>query len=63
ITDEEMFKTFNMGWGFAMIVDRKDVDKALDVLERNGAEAEPIGHITDSKGIRILYKDRKIVLK
>jgi phosphoribosylformylglycinamidine cyclo-ligase len=63
ITDEEMFKTFNMGWGFAVIVDRKDVDKAVSLLEKGGAKAEPIGHVTDSKGIRILYRDRKIVLK
>ncbi|MEM3700167.1 MAG: phosphoribosylformylglycinamidine cyclo-ligase [Candidatus Bathyarchaeia archaeon] len=63
LTDEEMFKTFNMGWGFAVIVDRKDVDRAVDALERNGVQAEPIGHVTDYKGIRILYKDRKIILK
>ncbi|MGC8896574.1 MAG: AIR synthase-related protein, partial [Candidatus Bathyarchaeia archaeon] len=63
ITDEEMFKTFNMGWGFAVIVDRKDVDKAVSLLEKGGVKAEPIGHVTDSKGIRILYRDRKIVLK
>jgi phosphoribosylformylglycinamidine cyclo-ligase len=63
ITDEEMFKTFNMGWGFAVIVDEKDADKTVEILERNGAQAEPIGHITDSKGIKILYKERKIVLK
>ncbi|MGQ9506810.1 MAG: phosphoribosylformylglycinamidine cyclo-ligase [Candidatus Bathycorpusculaceae bacterium] len=63
ITDEEMFKTFNMGWGFVVIVKEKDVDKAVAVLERNGAQAEPIGHVTDSKGIKILYKNRKIILK
>jgi phosphoribosylformylglycinamidine cyclo-ligase len=63
IADEEMFKTFNMGWGFAVIVDKKDVDRAVDVLERNGAQAEPIGHVTESKGVKIRYKHRKIVLK
>ena len=63
LTDEEMFKTFNMGWGFAIIVDKADVDKALDVLEKVGVEAERIGRVTDSKGIRIFYKNRKIILK
>ena len=63
LTDEEMFKTFNMGWGFAIIVDKADVDKALDVLEKVGVEAERIGYVTDSKGIRIFYKNRKIILK
>jgi phosphoribosylformylglycinamidine cyclo-ligase len=63
ISDGEMFKTFNMGWGFAVIVDKKDRDKALDILEKNGAQAEPIGYVTGSKGIKILYRNKKIVLK
>lgn len=63
ITDEEMFKTFNMGWGFAVIVDRADRDKAVDVLEKTGTQTEEIGYVTDSEGIRILYKDKRIVLK
>jgi phosphoribosylformylglycinamidine cyclo-ligase len=63
ITDEEMFKTFNMGWGFAIIVDKADRDKAVDVLEKTGTQTEEIGHITDSKGIKVLYKGRRIILK
>jgi phosphoribosylformylglycinamidine cyclo-ligase len=63
ITDEEMFKTFNMGWGFALIVDKADGDKAVNVLEKTGTKVEEIGHITDSEGIKILYKGKRIVLK
>jgi len=63
ITDEEMFKTFNMGWGFAVIVDKADRDKAVDVLEKTGMHAEEIGHVIDTEGIEILYKDKRIVLK
>lgn len=62
ITDEEMFKTFNMGWGFAIIVEKTDKDKAIDILEKTGTQAEEIGHVTDSEGINILYGDRKIIL-
>ena len=63
ITDEEVFKTFNMGWGFALIVDKAYGDKAVDVLEKTGIEAEEIGYVTDTEGIKILYKDKRIVLK
>jgi len=63
ITDEEMFKTFNMGWGFAVLVDKTDKDKAVDVIEKCGTEAEQIGQVTDSAGIRILYRSKKIILK
>jgi len=63
LTDEEMFKTFNMGWGFAIIVDKAERDKAIDVREKTGAQAEQIGHVTDSEGIKILYKGEKIIPK
>jgi len=63
ITDEEMFKTFNMGWGFAIIVDEKKVDEALDILQQSGVQAEQIGRVNDSKRIKILYKKRKIILR
>jgi phosphoribosylaminoimidazole (AIR) synthetase len=52
-----------MGWGFAVITDKRDRDKALDVLEKTGVETEQIGRVTDFKGIRIFYKNRKIILK
>jgi phosphoribosylformylglycinamidine cyclo-ligase len=63
IPDDEMFKTFNMGWGFAIIVDRVERDRALDVLESAKVHAEEIGHLTETKGIRILYKDKQILLR
>lgn len=62
LTDEEMLKTFNMGWGFAIIVNKADKDEAIDILEKTGTHAEEVGQVTDSKGIKILYKDKKIIL-
>jgi phosphoribosylformylglycinamidine cyclo-ligase len=63
ITDGEMFKTFNMGWGFAVIVDKADEDEAIDTLEKAGVHAEKVGCVTKSRGIRILYRGKKVVLK
>jgi len=63
IVDHEMFKTFNMGWGFAIIVDKANRDKAIDISEKTGVQTDQIGHVTDSEGIKILYKSRKIILK
>jgi phosphoribosylformylglycinamidine cyclo-ligase len=63
ISDEEMFKTFNMGWGFAIIIDKKDRDEALDALERTRFEAEQIGRVTGSPGIKVFYRMRRILLK
>ncbi len=63
IRDEEMLKTFNMGWGFAVIVDKADEDIAIDSLEENEFEAVRIGKVTDSGKIIALYKGKKIVLR
>lgn len=62
ITDEEMFKTFNMGWGFAVIVDKASAERAIDVLEKAGVHAQEIGHVAGRAGVRILYRGKKIML-
>jgi phosphoribosylformylglycinamidine cyclo-ligase len=62
ISDDEMFKTFNMGWGFAVIVTDAMKDEAVDSLERNGVQAEQIGRVTASGNIVIKYRHKKIQL-
>jgi phosphoribosylformylglycinamidine cyclo-ligase len=62
IRDEEMLKTFNMGWGFAVIADREDKDDLIDSFEKNAVKTEQIGRVTDSKKIVALYKEKKIAL-
>jgi phosphoribosylformylglycinamidine cyclo-ligase len=63
ISDAEMLKTFNMGWGFAVIVDRKNAEATIDCVEKTGVKAELIGHVTATGKIVARYKDKKIVLK
>ncbi len=62
LTDEEMFRTFNMGWGFAIIIDKKDQEKALNILKKNENKPELIGKITNSKKTIISYENKKIIL-
>ncbi len=62
ITDEEMLKTFNMGWGFAVIADKNDADSIIDSLEQSGVEAEQIGTATDTGKIVTLYNGERIDL-
>jgi phosphoribosylformylglycinamidine cyclo-ligase len=62
ISDEEMFKTFNMGWGFALIVDNSSTEEAIDILKRSAVEAEQIGKATDSEKIVVEHRKKKIVL-
>lgn len=62
ITDEEMFKTFNMGWGFGIVVDKSDSEKALSTLNQSGLNPEIIGKITNKqKVVEIDYKNKHMV--
>jgi len=63
ITDEEMLKTFNMGWGFGVIVDKNEVDDTIAAIQKRGVEAEPIGTVTDTGKIVANYKGKKLTLK
>jgi phosphoribosylformylglycinamidine cyclo-ligase len=62
IRDEEMFKTFNMGWGFGIIVDKTDTDKAMNTLEQDSTKTEIIGKITDKQQVEVVYKDKRMIL-
>jgi phosphoribosylformylglycinamidine cyclo-ligase len=63
ITDEEMLRTFNMGWGFALIVNKKDSDTAIDCIEKTGIKAELIGKVTGNGKSTAYYKNKKILLQ
>jgi phosphoribosylformylglycinamidine cyclo-ligase len=62
VSDEEMFTTFNMGWGFAVIVSREDREAALDALEKAGEQPEQIGKVIDKSHIIVQYAGKKLVL-
>ncbi len=63
ITDEEFLKTFNAGWGFALVIKREFADSIIQNFAKNGIEAETIGKVTNSKNIVVIYNGNKIVLK
>ncbi len=49
ISEHDMFNTFNMGVGMSIVVDKNDVDKALEILKANGEDAYVIGDIIKSE--------------
>lgn len=49
ISEHDMFNTFNMGVGMTAIVDAKDVDRALQILQVNGEDAYVLGEIIASE--------------
>lgn len=49
IDEKEMFGTFNMGVGFVLIIDKKDLASILDDIKNLGEEAYEIGYITEGE--------------
>ena len=47
IPERDMFNTFNMGVGMSIILDKKDAQKALEVLRANGEDAYIIGEVVE----------------
>ena len=50
ISDEEMYQTFNMGMGMAIILPEKLVKKALAILNKS-LEARVVGRVYEGKGV------------
>ncbi len=50
IARDEMFRTFNMGIGFVVVVASRDADAALDALRHDRRRAFVIGEITPGTG-------------
>ena len=52
IDDKEMYQTFNMGMGFAVILSKKDVNNAINILKKHSkSEVKIIGKIEKGKGV------------
>ena len=52
----DMYKTFNMGIGLVLAVDKNDVDKTISCLKELNEDAFVIGNVTKGEGIEICLK-------
>ncbi|MBE7089187.1 MAG: phosphoribosylformylglycinamidine cyclo-ligase [Clostridiales bacterium] len=48
IAERDMFNTFNMGVGMSVVVDKKDADKAVKILNASGENAYILGEVVKS---------------
>ncbi len=54
IDTHEMYKTFNMGMGFCVIVDKNDVDNTLSILQKySSVKAKVVGEIQKGSGVAV----------
>lgn len=60
IENQEMYQTFNMGMGLAIIVSKKDVDESIKILKKlSNSEVKVVGKIEKGNGV----EHRKLGLK
>ena len=52
VDDKEMYQTFNMGMGLAIIVSKKDAEEAVEILKKHSSsEVKIVGRIEKGKGV------------
>lgn len=52
IDDKEMYQTFNMGMGFAIILSKKDANNAINILKKHSrSDVKIVGKIEKGKGV------------
>ncbi|MBT9164479.1 MAG: Phosphoribosylformylglycinamidine cyclo-ligase [candidate division WS2 bacterium] len=53
VSREEMYRVFNMGVGFVVVVSPEDAEKAVEILQEVGEQVFVIGRIISWKGVEI----------
>ena len=52
IDDKEMYKTFNMGMGFSIIINKNDVDESIKTLQKySNVDVKIVGRIEKGRGV------------
>jgi len=59
----EMFKTFNMGWGFSIVVSPSEENAALRTLKKHGVKASVCGKVVKGKKITVEFEGETLFLK
>lgn len=62
-SDEQMYKKFNMGMGFFLIVDKNNADKAISIAEKNKDFAQIVGVVKKGKDTVLVKDNKKIVFE
>ena len=56
ISQAEMYRTFNCGVGFVIVVPEQQADKAIEILNDNGEQAWQIGEMVSREADAVVYR-------
>ncbi len=59
VTDEEMFRVFNMGIGFCVVVGSSEAQQAISIAKKHGTQAHTLGRVVEepSSEVHVLPKN------
>jgi phosphoribosylformylglycinamidine cyclo-ligase len=57
VSEKEMYRTFNMGIGFCIVIEEEEADKTIKISKKHGTKAYRIGNVNEKEGVRIEGKD------
>ncbi len=63
VSDEEMFRVYNMGIGFCVVVPADEVNLVIEIVRSHKKQAYKIGHVIADKTRRVFIKPRGLVGK
>jgi phosphoribosylformylglycinamidine cyclo-ligase len=53
VSDREMYRTFNCGIGFCVVVTEKDVGKVVNICKKYGIKTRKIGKVVEEKDVKV----------
>lgn len=63
VTDEEMFKVYNMGIGFCVITPDGEAEKAIEIARKYDTDAFKLGYAVEDKERKVFIRPRRLVGK
>jgi len=61
IPDEEMYRVYNMGIGFCIVLPQEEVDKAISIAEKHKVKVYILGKTVKDSERKIILKPKKLV--
>ncbi len=61
VSDEEMYRVYNMGIGFCVVTPEKHASKAIDTAKRHGVEAYRIGYTVPDPERKVIIEPKHLV--
>ncbi len=63
VSDAEMYRVFNMGVGFCVVVPAADVNKVITIAGKHGTHAFEMGYVVDDPERKVILEPKRLIGK